>query len=342
MYLALTEEQEALRDAVASLFAKECSANRLEAAEPNGFDPRLWERLRSIGVPELSVQGGDGGSLLDAFVVAELCGRYLAPVPVVETCVAARLLHRFPEAEQFAGFRDGSLITTLALQPVLDGAALRVPAGAVADVVVALDGDELVALGPPAARPSAAVPNTGYLPLGDRRLDDNGPRILLATGEDAERAHRRALGEWKVLVAGLLAGLAASALKLGVDYVKERWQFGAPIGSFQALQHRLADLATEVDGAALLAAEAVWCLETQAPRSETLTSMAHVHCGSVAQRTATEALHLHGGYGFTLEYDIQRYFRRAKGWSLLAGDPRQEYQLVAAPLLDEHEVDDGL
>ena len=98
MHLRLTEEQEALRDAVAGFLDKASSAEAVREAEPLGWDPKVWEGLTSIGVPTLGVAedlGGSGASLRDLAVVAEACGARLAPAPVVETMVAARLLSRW-------------------------------------------------------------------------------------------------------------------------------------------------------------------------------------------------------------------------------------------------------
>jgi len=297
----LTEEQLALQRAFASFFAREATPERVRAAEPLGFDASLWRRLRELGVPSMGLEAG----LLDLAVVAESAGRHLAPVPVVESLVATRLL----------GADDGTL-ATIALRP---GGRL-VPAGAVADVVVALDGEELVAV---RSRPSgAAPPNLGSAPVADRELNA-GARTVLARGGEAHARFTRALDEWRVLTAAALVGLAQGALEGGVAYAKERRQFGVPIGSFQAVQHRLADVATAVVGARLLAYDAARSADP------VLASMAFVFAAAAAEDAAAASLHVHGGYGFTLEYDAQLFLRRAKAWALAAGDPRREHQRIA-------------
>ena len=143
----------------------------------------------------------------------------------------------------------------------------------------------------------------------------------------------RALDEWRVLTAAALAGLARAALDLGVAYVKERHQFGVPIGSFQSIQHRLADLHTAVDGARLLALEAADALDdARDPDGPALAAMALEFCGQVAEDAAAASLHFHGGYGFMLEYDVQLYVRRAKAWRVALGDPRQQRLEIARRL----------
>jgi len=143
-----------------------------------------------------------------------------------------------------------------------------------------------------------------------------------------------AVADWKLLTAAALGGLRATALELGVSYVKARQAFGVIIGSFQAVQHRLADLVVAGDGAQLLTYEAAWARDTAQPGTgqpdaAALASMAFLFNADCAFRTARECLQFHGGYGVTLEYDIQLYFRRAKAWPLALGDPRREYQRLA-------------
>lgn len=136
-----------------------------------------------------------------------------------------------------------------------------------------------------------------------------------------------------------LHGLGRAALDLGVQYTKDRHQVGVPIGSFQAVQHHLADLHTDLDGAWLLAQKAVWALDQRheptrkGATAGRLTSMAFAFAfafaGQTAEAAAAAALHYHGGYGCMVEYDIQLYFRRAKAARLVLGDPRRELQTVA-------------
>ena len=133
----------------------------------------------------------------------------------------------------------------------------------------------------------------------------------------------RALTEWRALTACWLAGLARAALDLGVQYAKDRHQFGVPIGSFQTIQHRLADLHTAVDGARLLAFEAVEAVEAGHPRAAELAAAAYAWCGEQAEAASAWSLHVHGGYGFMVEYAIHLYVKRAKAVRLEGGDPRR-------------------
>jgi hypothetical protein len=241
-----------------------------------------------------------------------------------DQAVLGRLVEDFLETESLlAESVAGDALVTLALAPAEHGVAGLVPAGAVADAVVALDGDELVvvrdrAIGP--ATPLEAVPNLGSMPIADRDLGV-GERIVVARGAAAVATHRRAVHRWEALTGAALVGLGARALDIGVSYVLERRAFGSLIGSFQSVTHRLADDATALDGARLLALEAAWAVDAGRRDADVLATMAALGAGEAAFSTAAHCLQFHGGYGYTLEYDIQLYFRRAKAWSLVAGDP---------------------
>jgi alkylation response protein AidB-like acyl-CoA dehydrogenase len=197
----------------------------------------------------------------------------------------------------------------------------------VADVVVGLDGDETIA-----ARsdpPGEALPNHADAPVADRVC--SGPRVVLGDAGVFERL----LAEWKILTAASLAGVARRALHLGVEYAKERVQFGRPIGGFQAVQHGLSDCVGPVEGTTMLARKAAWSLdharhgelawtENDVHDPDALAAMAFAFASETAALTTKRSLQYHGAYGFSREYDIQLYYRRARGWPLLWGSPARE------------------
>ncbi len=340
MHLQLTEEQDALRGAVARFLEKASTAEAVRETEPLGWDPNVWAGLTAMGVPTLGVaedQGGSGATLRDLAVVAEACGTRLAAAPVVETMVAARLLARFPGggAPVLAALAEGGAPLAIALHPAVDGIARIVPGAAVAAAVVALHGDDLVVLVQD-QRPTSPA-NLGSAPLADVDLGSGTP-VVLATGPDAHRAHALAVDEWRALTARWLIGLAREAQAIGVQYAKDRKQFNVAVGSFQAVQHRFADLATDLDGADLLANKAVWALDVGDAVATSFPAMAFWFAGDTAERTASWGLHVHGGYGFMEEYDIQMLFRRAKATRLLLGDPRRELMTLADRLWSDPEI----
>lgn len=329
MDLSLSEEQEHLVESFRTFFAKECPPSIVRASEETGgFDRELWDAFGALGGPTMGVdaiQGeGGGATLLDLELVAERFGAALAPIPLVDGLVAGRLVASGGDSvrtilERLADERPA--VAAVALHPARDGLARLVPAGAVATVVVGLDDDELVVVEtePPTF---GSVHNLGDSSVADRSLR-MGTRTVVASGPRAVELHDHTVDEWRVLMAGALVGLAGAALELGVEYAKQRHQFGVPIGSFQSLAHRLADVATAVDGAQLLVREAAWAADEGEPDAAALARMAFLFAARSAQQTTAVALHVHGGYGFTLEYDVQLYHRRAKAWPLLLGDPRR-------------------
>lgn len=328
MDFRLTEDEQSIRDAFAALFEKEAARSRELSDE--GFDPGLWQLLASLGTLGIATVD-DGGSAVGLALVAMELGRHVAAVPLVEAAVAARILARYPEAaELLAAVTSGDKLATLAIRPAVAGVATQVVAGAVADLVLALDGDELVLV---ASTPLASDRgDLGFLALADRPLV--GERLVLAQGQTAYEAFDEALHLWRIGAAAALVGLGARAVRIGVDYTKERHQFGMPIGTFQALQHGLADVATGVEGAELLVLQAAWSADEHLPDWTLLATMAFAQAAESAQAAASTSLHYHGGYGVALEYDIHRYVRRAKGWTLAGGDPDEIWRQIGRQYLE--------
>ncbi len=326
MDLNLTDEQHEVVSAVHAFLTDRCPPDVVRASEPGGFDPDLWTAFCAMAGPTIGVSeklGGGGASLLDLELVCEQIGSFLAPVPFVDGAVAARILASCGEtgvATLNLLLAEPSTVSTVALRPAADGVARLVPSGSIAGVVVAMDGDDLVLVA--GAHHGAQTANLGSSPLADRSVRDPG-RSVLAKGDMARAAYGQALDEWRTLMSGALVGLGEAALAIGVEYAKNRHQFGAPIGSFQSIARDLADAATLMDGARLLAREAAWAQSEDEEHFASLSAMAFLFATRAARRASNVALHVHGGYGFTLEYEIQLFYRRAQAWPLGLGDPRQ-------------------
>ena len=324
-----TDEQQSIIDVFGALVDRVSPVDQLRGHEPLGFSPDLWRQLRTMGAPGMGVSesdGGGGAGVLDLSLAVEALGRRLAPVPLAEHTVSARLLARVDALPD--GVVDGATIATLALRPAQDHRARLVPAGAVAEHVVALDGDELVLV---TSAPGVLVANLASAPLADRALtaDPATARVVLASGDEARRLHAQAVDEWRVLTAAALVGLGLGALTIAITYVCEREQFGVPIGTFQSLQHGLADAGVALDGAQLLARKAAWATDGARPEATELTAMAFLFAAEQSQHATDRALHYHGGYGFMEEYDIQLFYRRAKGWANVLDQPNREYARLA-------------
>jgi alkylation response protein AidB-like acyl-CoA dehydrogenase len=329
--LTLTGEQQQLVDSFAAIYARESSSERVRAAEPSGFDSRLWKALLETGAVEMAVDEADGGwgaSALELALIAEQYGRAIASAPVVEAQVAARLLGRCADAGATMLLRQalsGDKLVSFAPRAVRGGVLGLVPAGAVADAVVALVGERLVAL--PISGNRTPVQNLGSLPLADIAVGDDC--VVLAEGGDALPLFSGALDLWLTLTAAALAGAAKRAVELGVEYAKQRHAFGAPIGSFQAVSHPLADSATAADGARLLAFEAACAFVDEPDRASELASMAFAFAYETARDSTYRSLHVHGGYGFGMEGDIQLFYRRVRGWAMVFGDSAVAFDRVA-------------
>lgn len=343
---ALSEEQEALRDNFKAVFERSCPLDRLEEVGPVGFDEKAWRqlldmRIVAMGVPEES--GGDGAGMAELVLVTEQLGAVLAPVPLVDALVAARLLARVASAGAesgagasawAAGALDGGKLVTVALHPAHPAAAgtpQLVPSGAVADAAIGLVGDELVLLAP--EEPPAHVANHGSTPLARYDFGPSGTaaaeRLVLASGDEARRLHADAVREWKLLTAAALVGLADGALRRGVEFAIDRVAFGVPIATFQAVSHPLVDVAMAITGTRRLIWKAAWYADNEPGEARDLVPMAYLAAAETGMRGPTVGVHVQGGLGFTVESEMHLFFRRAKGWTLVAGDPATELDAIA-------------
>lgn len=328
--LSLTSEQRQLMDSFAALFTRESTSERIRAAEPSGFDLKLWKALLKTGAVEMAVGEADGGwgaSELELALIAEQFGRAVASAPIIEAQVAARTLAESGETgtELLSAVLAGERLATFAPRAACDGKLSLVPAGAVADHVIALSKGRLLAA--PIADNRTAVENLASMPLADITFGDDP--VVLADGAKARELFSRALDLWLTMTAVALAGAAKRAVEIGVDYAKQRHAFGAPIGSFQAVSHPLADSATAADGARLLGLKAACAFADEPHRVRELAAMAFAFAYETARDATRRSLHIHGGYGFGMEGDIQLYYRRVRGWAMVFGDPATALDRVA-------------
>ncbi|MDQ1536356.1 MAG: hypothetical protein QOE58_749 [Actinomycetota bacterium] len=329
MDLRLTEEQRALQESVMALLSREVSTADVRRAESMGLDRRLWGLMAATGLPGIGVAerlGGGGGGLLEMCLVTEAAGAALAPVPLVGTLAASRLLSRAGAEGELTPILSGHTIASLATGHGPIGSQLLAD-GAAADVVVAMEPSGLVVHDRPHDVSASPARNMGGL-LAAFWPGITAGRVLLS-GPEAKRLWEAALDETRVLLAAALVGLARSATEIGAQYSKERSAFGQPIAMYQAVAHPFADALTAQDGAQMLVWKAAWALDSGDPRGPALASSAFVFAAETAFAAAGHSLHVHGGYGFMEEYDIQLYYRRAKAWACAFSDPERELLLVA-------------
>jgi alkylation response protein AidB-like acyl-CoA dehydrogenase len=340
---------------------------RVDAGEPD--DLPLWHVLAAdLGGAGLLIDdshGGAGASYREAAVVAEETGRAVACVPYLTSAVmATTALLGSGDGELLGGLASGRLTAALAVgfaeMPPRPGAAARPwpvrvghpderdgpgvarltgtvtgVAGALASDVLLVPGDgvplRLYAVDATAAGVTRAplVSLDATRPLADVTLD-NVPGRPVATGEEAARAVAAALTAGAGVLASELFGVAEQCLGITVTYVKERHQFARPIGSFQALKHRLADVWVAVTQARAAARYAAACLSTGDPDTPVAVALAKAACGEAAVLAAQECVQLHGGIGFTWEHPAHLLLKRAKSGSMALGTPDRHRAALAA------------
>jgi alkylation response protein AidB-like acyl-CoA dehydrogenase len=355
----------------------EQTVRRLMESDPP-FDAGVWTRLGTeLGVLGLSVpeaDGGAGGSLVDQAVAVEELGAALACGPVfgtvflaVPALVAASsgavrdgLLPELVDGRRTAAFAvadrggafDPSAVSVTASRSgeewteewTLTGTVGRVVDGGVADdLLVAADGPDGVALyavdaagGGVHRTPLATLDLTR--PQATIRLADAHARLVADPGE-AQRVIEHALHVGSALLAVEQVGAAQHLLDLSVEYAKARLQFGRPIGSFQAVKHRLADLLVDLEHARSAAYHAVWALTDGSDDPALAASIAQATASAAFARVATDTIQVHGGIGFTWEHQAHLYFKRATTDAALLGTPEQHRSRVAELVLDTASAD---
>jgi alkylation response protein AidB-like acyl-CoA dehydrogenase len=343
MDFSFNEDQRELRAIVAAFLERHATSQAVrEAAEGDGFAAEQWGRL--TGEMELTglaidpERGGAGASFVEVGIAIEELGRTLLPVPYLSTVTAAAVL------SHLGGDEAGPLLERIAGGAVaavgLDG-ELGIDDQAVTGEVFVVDGadaeifilagkrdGESVLVAVDAVAPGVTVTPVATLDQTRRQARvrlDGAPATVLAGGADALA---RARDLRSVALAVESVGAAARCLDETVAYLKERVQFGKPIGSFQALKHRCADLATELEAARSTAYYATWAVDGAPEELPVVAPLAEAVAGAALLNVAAEAIQMHGGIGFTWEHDAHMYLKRAKANELLAGGYRGVRRLV--------------
>ena len=372
MNFSFTEEQEELRRYTRQWLDAQCSmetVRRLMDSE-RGYEPRHWEAIAEMGWLAMAIPeewGGAGFSFLELFVLLEEQGRTLFCAPFLSTVVmAASVVEEAGDERQkqqiLGAIAEGGLIATVAFTEPngrwdAEGVttdARRLPEGGWAlqgSKSFVLDGhiaDLLVV----AARTDRGV--SLFLVPGDSEgVDRKRLETMDQTRKQAEielrdvRVGADALlgaegAGWPVLermmekaAVGLAAeqvGGAQACLEMAVSYAKVRKQFGRPIGSFQAIKHKCADMLAQVESARSAAYYAGWAVSEDNEERALMASLAKSYCSEAYFASAAENIQIHGGIGFTWEHDAHLYFKRAKSSELLFGDPSLHREKIADQL----------
>ncbi|MEC8810067.1 MAG: acyl-CoA dehydrogenase [Pseudomonadota bacterium] len=328
MNLHLSDDQRMMRENFARFLTEESSMERVRAAQPAGFDLRLWQGLAEMGafsmrVPETA--GGLGLGLFDALVLMEEVGRTLACGPIAETLIATRLLALVAadaQAELLDKCIRGEAIVTFAFHDIAGQPKQWVAGGAVADYVIAHKGRQLLLVSLGDHKTTEREANLASTPLAEIDIGKSATSILSESNEGMA-VFNQCMEEWKLLVAAALSGLSREAVHLAAAYACEREAFGQPIGCYQAISHPLADRITDIDGGKYLVWKAAHDIAKAIPEAAAEVSLCAWWNAKTAGSTVAHALHTFGGYGLTTEYDIHLYNLRAKDWSLVLGDPER-------------------
>jgi alkylation response protein AidB-like acyl-CoA dehydrogenase len=313
MHFAFSDEQLALRDAVRDLLTKECPPSAVRAAWTNdsGRCPSAWDALTEMGVlgvlaPEAI--GGLGLTEVDLVLVLEETGRFALPEPIVETAAVA-----VPFLAALGDERAADLVTGSSAAAVHALAQHAVWADTAATIVV-LGSAQCSAVAPATVALSPVESVDGARRLFALDLTASLPWATVEAGSNAEvdRAFdRAALG-----TAAQLIGLADRMIGMTVAYATERRQFGVPIGSFQAVKHHLANARLALEFARPLVYRAAWTIAVDDPERAVAVSLAKASASDAALLAGRVALQCHGAIGYTTEYDLHLFMKRA--WALAA------------------------
>jgi alkylation response protein AidB-like acyl-CoA dehydrogenase len=363
---AFSDEQEELRTVVRQFLDNKSSeaAVREQMETEAGYDADVWKQMgEQMGLQGLIIPeefGGSGFSYVELIVVLEEMGRSLLCAPYFSTVVLAgnTLIHSGDDAAKKAllpGIAAGETIATLAFTEEngrwdeegvtttatadgdaykLNGTKMFVLDGHTADVIlVAARTDKGVSLFHTTGD-AAGVTRTPLSTMDQTRKQakvefKDTPATLIGTDGGGWDTLSTVLDLAAVALAAEQVGGAQMCLDMSVEYAKVRVQFGRPIGSFQAIKHKCADMLLEVESAKSAAYYAGWCAAEMNDELPSVACLAKAYCSEAYFHAAAENIQIHGGIGFTWEHPAHLYFKRAKSSELLFGDPTYHRELLA-------------
>jgi alkylation response protein AidB-like acyl-CoA dehydrogenase len=366
MNFAFTDEQEELRKTVRSFLENKSSeeAVREQMETDNGFDPAVWSQMgEQMGLQGLSIPeefGGSGYGFVELGIVLEEMGRALLCAPFFSTAVLAAntLLQSGDDAAKqkyLPGIASGETVATLAyVEPsgkwdesgitmqatksdggyTLSGTKSFVLDGHTAGLIIVAaktdSGTSLFAVDGDATGLTKTNLSTMDQTRKQAKLDfDNTPAELIGEEGKGWATLETVLDLAAVALAAEQVGGAQKVLEMAVDYAKVRVQFGRPIGSFQAIKHKCADMLLEVESAKSAAYYGMWCASEMNDELSSTASLAKAYCSEAYFHAAAENIQIHGGIGFTWEHPAHLYFKRAKSSELLFGDPTYHREQLA-------------
>ena len=326
MNFDFSDDQQAIKRTAKELLADRFGAERLrELAEAERYDDDAWREISELGWPGIFVaeeHGGQGLATVELTILTEELGYALAPVPFLSNAAAGLVIQAAGSDDQrerwLPGIASGEARGTVAL--VSNGEAKLVPDADSADVIVVLDGD---------AGSLVEAREAEVEPLATIDLTRRYGRVRANGGEALPGEVGPALERIAVAVAAELVGVAQRALEMATEYARERKQFGRPIGSYQAVSHRCAQMLLEVESARSCAYYAAWTADAEPESLPLAAAMAKAYASDAGWRVTASALQVFGGIGFTWEHDLQFFLKRAATDAALYGSARLHRERVA-------------
>jgi alkylation response protein AidB-like acyl-CoA dehydrogenase len=315
MDFELSDDQLALRDGARDLLDDLASPARVRAHTTSGaaYDDALWRAMAEqgwLGVDVAEEHGGVGLGAVELAVLLDELGRHAAPVPFLPTVLATYAFGVAGDDATVQRLLSGDAVACVAWGK---GPVAYAPD---ADIAVVLADSEVYALElddttrPPREPAMDLTRSLGWLPFDATRAKRLGGAEL----------HDALLDRGATYTAAEMLGGAQQALDMAVQYAKDRVQFGRPIGSFQAVKHRCADMLVDVEGMRSTVYWAAWCIGAADPETSVAASTAKVWCSDASKRVMASALQVHGGIGFTWEHDLHFFLKRAQFDQLAFGD----------------------
>ena len=326
MNFDFTDDQQAIKRTARDFLASRYKADKVrELAESGSYDESLWQQIAELGWPGIFIpeeDGGQGLGVVELVIVMEELGYVVAPTPFFSNAAAGLVIQHAGSDEQkqrwLPGIASGEARGTVGI--VTNGEAALVPDADSAAVIVLVDGD------------SATLVEAGDAETELRETIDPTRRFasVRAEGGDPLSGDLQAgLDRAEIALAGELVGIGQRAMEMSVEYAKDRKQFDRPIGAYQAVAHRCAQMLLEVESARSAAYYAGWTADFEPESAALAASMAKAYAADAGWQVTASALQVHGGIGFTWEHDLQFFLKRARTDGHLLGSASDHRERVA-------------
>ena len=327
MNFDFTDDQQAIKRTANEMLAARFKPERVrELAESGEHDDGAWKEMAELGWAGIFIDeahGGQGLGIVELVILMEELGYALAPVPFLSNAAAGLAIQFAGTDEQkerwLPGIASGEARGTVGM--VRDGEARLVPDADSAEVIVLIGFDGATSVVP--ASDAEIEPFEGLDPT--RRF----ARVRADGGEPLGGDCFAAGDRIATALAGETVGVAQKGMEMAVEYARDRKQFGRPIGSYQAVSHRCAQMLLETEGARSAAYYAAWCADAEPDSLAAAASMAKAYCSDAGWRVCGSSLQVHGGIGFTWEHDLHFYLKRAKTNAILYGSASEHRERVA-------------